>query len=145
MLTRLSGESGQSLVLAIGLVAITLLVISAVLAASAVNLKARQLLAAADGAVIAAVDEFELLQGGPTPRIELDPQRLSQAVQRYLSDTGAAARFDNLSVGGIQVLSDGQGASITLHATVSPPIIGWVIPQGIPIHVDSTARTVLSR
>src|SRR5690606_39545800 len=41
---RLGDEDGQSLVLAIGLCAITLLTISVVLAASAVNLKARQLL-----------------------------------------------------------------------------------------------------
>ena len=138
-------EDGQSLVLVIGLVAITLLVISVVLAASAVNLKARQLLSAADGAVIAAVDEFELVDGGASPQIRLDPDRLSQAVQRYLGDTQATARFEGLSVGAIEIMPDGQGATIELRATVNPPIIGWVVPAGIPIHVDASARTVLSR
>lgn len=142
---KAAAEDGQSLVLVIGLVAITLLTISVVLAASAVNLKARQLLAAADGAVIAAVDEFELLQGGPSPQIRLDHDQLAQAVHRYLADTSAAARFDDLSVGQIQIMPDGQGATIELRATVSPPIVGWIIPDGIPIHVDSSARTVLSR
>lgn len=142
---RLRADSGQSLVLSIGLVAITLLVISVVLAASAVNLKARQLLAAADGAVIAAVDEFELVEGGDTPRILLDPQNLAQAVHRYLEDTNATERFDGLSVGDIQIMPDGQGASLELRATVSAPLVGWVIPQGIGIHVQSSARTVLSR
>lgn len=131
--------------LVIGLVAITLLTISVVLAASAVNLKARQLLAAADGAVIAAVDEFELVAGTQTPQIRLDPDQLAQAVQRYLGDTQAATRFDDLGVGQIAIMPDGQGATIQLYATVDPPIVGWVIPGGIPIRVESSARTVLSR
>ena len=140
-----AAEDGQGLVLVIGLVAITLLTISVVLAASAVNLKARQLLAAADGAVIAAVDEFELVDGGEIPQIRLDPDQLAQAVQRYLLDTQAATRFDNLGVGQIRIMPDGQGATIELQATVDPPIVGWVIPGGIPIHVEASARTVLSR
>ncbi|GAA0206380.1 hypothetical protein GCM10009526_30880 [Glutamicibacter creatinolyticus] len=143
---RLGAEdSGQSLVLVIGLVAITLLTISIVLAASAVNLKARQLLAAADGAVIAAVDEFELVGEGPKPEIRLNEQQVSQAVRRYLADTQAHGRFDDLGVGGVGILPDGQGATVQLTARVTPPIVGWLVPAGIPIHVDATARTVLSR
>jgi len=132
-------------VLVIGLVAITLLTISIVLAASAVNLKARQLLASADGATIAAVDEFELVGGGTEPEIRLDGQQVRQAVQRYLSDTGAGGRFNDLAVGTIAILPDGQGATVELRATVDPPIIGWIVPSGIPIQVTATARTVLSR
>lgn len=142
---RLGDEDGQSLVLAIGLCAITLLTISVVLAASAVNLKARQLLSLADGAVVAAVDEFEFVADGGRPKIQLEQQRVHRAVQQYLSDVGAAGRVDNLRIARVQIMSDGQGASLKLSGSVQPPIVGWIIPSGVPITVESTARTVLSR
>ncbi|WP_345473785.1 hypothetical protein QMQ05_05870 [Glutamicibacter ectropisis] len=143
--TWASSEDGQSLVLAIGLCAITLLTISVVLAVSAVNLKARQLLSIADGAVVAAVDEFEFVANGPNPRIELNEHRVTQAVGKYLSDVGATNRIDNLKISSVTIRSDGQGANLKLSGTVQPPIVGWIVPDGIPISVNSTAQTVLSR
>ena len=133
------------MVLAIGLCAVTLLTISVVLAASAVNLKARQLLSIADGAVVAAVDEFEFVADGPNPRIELNQQRVQQAVSRYLSDVGAAGRIDSLRISSVSIRSDGQGATLQLSGSVQPPIVGWIVPNGVPITVNSTAQTVLSR
>ncbi len=138
-------EEGQSLVLAIGLCAVTLLTISVVLAASAVNLKARQLLSLADGAIVAAVDEFEFVADGGAPRIQLTAQQVQQGAQRYLADVGAAGRIDNLAIASVAVLPGGQGAEIALTGTVTPPLVGWVVPSGIPITVHSSARTVLSR
>lgn len=142
---NLRNEDGQSLVLAIGLCAITLLTISVVLAASAVNLKARQLLSIADGAVVAAVDEFEFVADNGNPRIQLDEQRVQQAVQQYLSDVGAAGQVENLRIGRVQIMPDGQGANLQLSGSVQPPIVGWLVPGGVPISVESSARTVLSR
>lgn len=138
-------ERGQALVLAIGLCAITLLTVSVVLAASAVNLKARQLLSMADGAAVAAVDEFEFVAGAGAPRIELSADRVRQGAQKYLSDIGAGNRIDDLGIASVVVLPGGQGAELVLTATVSPPIVGWIVPGGIPITVHSTAQTVLSR
>ncbi len=145
LLRRIRSEDGQSLVLAIGLCAITLLTISVVLAASAVNLKARQLLSVADGAIVAAVDEFEFVGDGGQPRIELNHSQVRAAVQRYLQDVDAGQRIDNLTIGSVQILPDGQGATLSLTGSVQPPIIGWIVPSGVSIHVNSTARTVLSR
>ena len=102
------------MVLAIGLCAITLLTISVVLAASAVNLKARQLLSVADGAIVAAVDEFEFVGDGGQPRIELNHSQVQAAVQRYLQDVDAGQRIDNLRIGSVQILPDGQGATLLL-------------------------------
>ncbi|GAA1410016.1 hypothetical protein AUR04nite_25140 [Glutamicibacter uratoxydans] len=138
-------EAGQSLVLAIGLCALTLLTISVVMGASAVNLKARQLLAIADGAVVAAVDEFEFVADEGSPRIQLTTDQVSQGVRRYLADIGASGRIDNLEIGSVRILPGGQGAELTLKGTVSPPIVGWVVPSGITIEVSSSAQTVLSR
>ncbi len=138
-------EDGQSLVLAIGLCAITLLTISVVLAVSAVQLKARQLLSIADGAVVASVDEFEFVADGPNPRIQLSQQRVQQAVAQYLSDVGASGRVDNLQIRSVQIRPDGQGATLELSGSVQPPMVGWIVPEGVPISVNSTAQTVLSR
>ncbi|WP_159611657.1 hypothetical protein [Glutamicibacter sp. JC586] len=142
---QLASEDGQSLVLAIGLCAITLLTISVVLAVSAVQLKARQLLSIADGAVVASVDEFEFVADGPNPRIQLNQQRVQHAVAKYLSDVGATGRVDNLQIRSVQIRPDGQGATLELSGSVQPPIVGWIVPQGVPISVNSTAQTVLSR
>lgn len=140
-----AGEEGQSLVLAIGLCALTLLTISVVLAVSAVQLKARQLLSIADGAVVASVDEFEFVADGPNPRIQLNQQRVQNAVAKYLNDVGARGRVDDLRIASVQIRPDGQGATVELTGSVQPPIVGWVVPHGVPISVDSTAQTVLSR
>ncbi|MGP9817451.1 pilus assembly protein TadG-related protein [Glutamicibacter sp. 363] len=145
LLRTARAEDGQSLVLAIGLCAITLLTISVVLAASAVNLKARQLLSVADGAIVAAVDEFEFVADGGQPRIELNQAQVQAAVQRYLQDVDAGQRVDNLAIGSVQILPDGQGARLSLTGSVQPPIIGWIVPSGVNISVNSSARTVLSR
>lgn len=138
-------EEGQSLVLAIGLCALTLLTISVVLAVSAVQLKARQLLSIADGAVVASVDEFEFVADGPNPRIQLNQQRVQNAVAKYLNDVGARGRVDDLRIASVQIRPDGQGATVELTGSVQPPIVGWVVPHGVPISVNSTAQTVLSR
>lgn len=140
-----ASEEGQSLVLAIGLCALTLLTISVVLAVSAVQLKARQLLSIADGAVVASVDEFEFVADGPNPRIQLNQQRVQNAVAKYLNDVGASGRVDDLRIASVQIRPDGQGATIELTGSVQPPIVGWVVPHGVPISVNSTAQTVLSR
>lgn len=140
-----SEDRGQSLVLAIGLVAITLLTISVVIGASAVNLKARQLLSIADGAIVASVDEFQFVDRGQEPSIRLTEAQVRQGVQRYLSDIDAASRIEGLEIGSIRIRPDGRGAELVLRGTANPPIVGWVVPSGIPVEARSSAQTVLSR
>ncbi len=142
---RWSQDSGQSMVLAIGLTAVTLLVISAVMAAAAVNLKARQLLALADSAVVAAVDEFEFHTDEQGAQLVLSGNQVEQAASTYLSDVHAEDRFAGLHIKSVVLSSDRQGATLHLGASVSPPIVGWIIPDGIPISVASSARSILSR
>lgn len=143
--TAFCEDRGQSLVLAIGLVAISLLTISVVMGASAVNLKARQLLSIADGAIVASVDEFQFVDNGDEPSIRLTEEQVMQGVQRYLSDIDASSRIDGLEIGTIRIRPDGQGAELVLRGTARPPIVGWVVPSGIPVEVRSSAQTVLSR
>lgn len=126
-------EEGQSLVLAIGLCAITLLTISVVLAASAVNLKARQLLSLADGAIVAAVDEFEFVADGGAPRIQLSADQVQQGARRYLADVGASGRVDNLGIASVHVLPGDRAPKSCLPAPSARPSSAGSCPPGSPL------------
>ena len=140
------GEHGQSMILIIGMVAISLLAISVVLAATAVNVQAHKLLSVADGAVAAAADNFELSAGGgEIASLRLQPSEVRNAAEKYLADIDARTGFSNLRIVSAGVEPDGVTAHVRLGAVVHPPIIGWVVPRGVSIHVESHARTLLSR
>lgn len=139
-------ETGQSMVLIIGLIAVSLLAISVVFAATAVNISAHKLLSLADGAVAAAADNFELTAGGEEiATIRLQPAEVRHAAEKYLSDTNAHAGITGLHIISAGVAGDSVTAHVRLGAVVHPPIIGWVVPRGVPIQVDAYARTLLSR
>ncbi|MET1035181.1 MAG: hypothetical protein ABWX68_08110 [Arthrobacter sp.] len=142
-----SGEQGQTLILVIGYVAIALLAVSATLAATAVNTEARRLLSVADGAVVAAADSFSVAGGGEGAPLDLvlTDAAVRSAAAAYVADTGAPARFDGFAV--LVAAADGDGATarVRLGASVRPPIVGWFVPEGIPISVESSARTALER
>ena len=139
-------EAGQSMVLIIGMVAIALLAISVVLAATAVNVQAHKLLSVADGAVAAAADNFELTAGGEDiATLRLQPSEVRHAAEKYLVDVNAGAGFSNLHIVAAGVEPDAVTAHVRLGAVVHPPIIGWVVPGGVNIRVDAYARTLLSR
>lgn len=140
-------EAGQSMILIIGYVVIVLLAVSATLAATLVNTQARQLLSVADSAVTAAADSFEVQSSGDTDSIQihLSDEGVAAATTKYVADVGAASRFDGFSVASAGASRDGTTAVVRLSAVVRPPIIGWFVPRGIPINVESSARTGLTR
>ena len=139
-------ESGQSMILIIGMVAIALLVISVVLAATSVNAQARKLLSVADGAVAAAADNFELnADGAQEATLQLNPARVRAAASKYIADVGAGSQFGNLHIISASVQGDTLTAHLKLGAVVHPPIIGWIVPAGVSISVEAKARTLLTR
>ncbi|GAA1498841.1 hypothetical protein [Paeniglutamicibacter kerguelensis] len=139
-------EAGQSIILIIGMIALALLTISVVLAATAVNVQARKLLSVADGAVAAAADNFELdATGQSEASLRLNPAEVRAAAGKYLDDIGAGADFADLRIVSAGVQGDGLTAHLRLGAVVHPPIFGWVVPTGVGISVESKARTLLSR
>ncbi len=140
-------EAGQSMILIIGYVVIVLLAVSATLAATLVNTEARKLLSVADSAATAAADSFEIENesGSDTLRIRLSDSGVAAAASKYVSDVGAASRFEGFSITRAGASGDGMTAVIGLRAVVRPPIVGWFVPAGIPISVESSARTGLTR
>ncbi|GAA3682109.1 hypothetical protein GCM10023081_20240 [Arthrobacter ginkgonis] len=144
-----TGEEGRILVLAAGYVSIALLAVSGTLAATAVTTEARRLLSVADGAATAAADRYTVAQGqgegtGAVGLVLTDAAVRAAALE-YARDTGATVRFDGFTVLSAGADPAGSTAHIRLGATVHPPIVGWFVPAGIPISVESNARTILTR
>lgn len=144
-----SSESGQVGVLIIGYVLLALLVITAIAGASSVYLGHKKLLSAADGAALAAADTFSLSQvqgtGGNTPAAVLEGAMVTAEVQRYLSESGAGERIDSLQIAPETGTPDGRTAQVVLTAVVHPPIVNFLVPDGIRVSAQSDARARLTR
>nr|WP_307857617.1 pilus assembly protein TadG-related protein [Paenarthrobacter sp. DKR-5] len=141
-------EQGQIMVLVIGYLLLSLLLVSVVVAASGVYLEHKKLLALADGAAVAAADSFTLGQvqsSGGAPVAALSAERVRSTVAGYVQKYGAAARFDGLAVGQGTGTPDGRTAQVELSAVAHPPLVNFLVPDGIPITAVSVARSRLTR
>ncbi|MBE0008651.1 MULTISPECIES: pilus assembly protein TadG-related protein [unclassified Arthrobacter] len=136
------------MVMVIGYVLLSLLTLTVVLAASAVYLDRQKLLSVADGAALSAADTFGLAEPAPdatAPLPELDSGTVRTSVQNYLELTGAGARFNGLSVDPATGAPDNRTARVVLTAVVHPPVVNFLVPEGIPIVVTADARSELTR
>ncbi|MBO0595054.1 hypothetical protein I2485_08580 [Nesterenkonia sp. E16_7] len=143
-LRRLEQEdAGQSSILILGMLLVVLLLVSVMAGATAVNLEARKLLSAADGAASAAAQAAEQGASGAGPRVNSD-QVLAQA-QNYLAVSGADRRFSDLAVSRTWVTDTGETAHVELAAVVDLPLVSVILPAQVPITVESHARVSLNR
>ncbi|WP_422390120.1 pilus assembly protein TadG-related protein [Arthrobacter sp. N1] len=141
-------EDGQVGVLIIGYVLVSLLVVTVVLAVSSVYIGHKKLLSVADGAALAAADTYSIdvdSGGTTTPLPSLQDARVEESASGYLVATGAAARLDQLTVDPATGAADGRTARVVLTAVVRPPIVNFLVPDGIPIVVQADARAQLVR
>lgn len=136
------------MVLIIGYVLVAMLVTAVVAAASSVYLEHKKLLSLADGASVAAADSFTLGQLQSTsgnPTAVLNGGRVRSTAADYLNRNGAFARFSGLAVSPVTGSPDGSTAVVVLSAAVHPPIVNFLVPDGIRIEATSTARSRLTR
>lgn len=136
------------MMLIIGYVLLALLVTTVVTAASSVYLEHKKLLSLADGASVAAADSFTLGQlqsASGSPTAVLSAGRVRGTAADYLGRDGAFARFSGLAVAPVTGSPDGSTAVVVLSAQVHPPIVNFLVPDGIRIEATSTARSRLSR
>lgn len=144
------GEDGQVGVLVIGYLLVSLLVVTVVLAVSAVYIEHKKLLSAADGAALAAADDYSIdggirAEGATTPLPTLKDSGVEESTAGYLTSTGADARFEQLSIDPATGAPDGRTARVVLTAVVRPPIVNFLVPAGIPIVAQADARAQLTR
>ncbi|MHA7281709.1 pilus assembly protein TadG-related protein [Arthrobacter sp. TMS2-4] len=142
-------EDGQIGVLVIGYLFVCLLVVTVVLAVSAVYIEHKKLLSAADGAALAAADNYSIDVGEgvdtTTPLPTLQDSGVEESAAGYLAATGAGDRFEQLSVDPATGAEDGRTARVVLTAVVRPPIVNFLVPGGIPIIAQADARAELVR
>ncbi|MEV7661042.1 Tad domain-containing protein [Paenarthrobacter sp. NPDC089316] len=140
-------EDGQITVLILGYVVLALLLATVVMAASAMYLEHKKLLSLADGAALAASDSYlvEDLQGGTVPSVTLVDDRVLAATQSYLAKSKAFADHDRLEVGEGTGSEAGGTAVVVLRAVAHPPVISFLVPDGIVIEAKATARSRLTQ
>lgn len=143
-----ASDEGQTTVLVVGLTVVCLLLATVILAVTTVNLEARKLLSAADEATMAAADSFTIAieEGGDSGHAPvLADAEAAEAVAGYLAAAGAHGRFDGLVVESVSVGDGGQTVDVVLTATARPPIVNWIVPDGVRIVATSSSRTALTR
>ncbi|WP_104118115.1 pilus assembly protein TadG-related protein [Arthrobacter sp. B1805] len=137
-------EDGQVGILVIGYLLVSLLVLTVVLAVTAVYIEHKKLLSAADGAALAAADDYSIdigtVGGTTTPRPTLRDAGVEESAEGYLAATGAGTRFETLSIDPATGAPDGRTARVVLTAVVRPPIVNVLVPDGIPIVAQANAR-----
>ncbi len=143
-----TSEDGQITVMIIGYVALALLVATVVMGISSVYLEHKRLLSLADGASLAAADSYtlgEVASQGGSPSAVLNPARVRSVAADFVARSPASARFDALAVDGATGTPDGSTAVVVLTAAVHPPVVNFLVPDGILIEATSTARSRLTR
>lgn len=142
------GEDGQVMVLILGYVALALLVTTVVIGISSVYLEHKRLLSLADGASLAAADSFmlgEVETQGSAPSAVLNPARVRNVAADFVARSPASRRFDGLAISAGTGSPDGFTAVVVLTAAVHPPVVNFLVPDGIIIEATSTARSQLTR
>ncbi|UVJ38292.1 pilus assembly protein TadG-related protein [Arthrobacter sp. CJ23] len=136
------------MVLIVGFVLIALLLATVVTAVSAVYIEHKKLLSMADGASVAAADSYTLgqLEGAAgEPSALLNGERVRNVTQSYLTSNSAYSRFDRLAIAAGTGSPDNATAEVVLSAVAHPPVVSFLLPDGILIDARSTARSRLTR
>ena len=136
-------DEGTILILTMFFCALALVVVLVVTAATSLYLERKRLFTMADGAALAGAESFELAEmtlAGDQLRPVLKPDEVRAAVQEYL-DAAPHPDMEGLSVAEA-TSSDGVSATVTLHAYWRPPMVAWVLPEGVPLDVTVVARSV---
>lgn len=142
---RTPHDEGQIMVLLIGYVLLALLVVIVVAGAGSLYLGQKRLLSIADSAALAAADTFELNGGSASsnPGTLLTHRGVLAATQHYLASIETPEGLSNIVLNPSTGAGDSRTAHVSVSAVVHPPFINFLVPDGIPITVTSTARANL--
>ena len=137
-------DTGSTLPLVIGLVALCLAVILVATAATSLVLARMRLLSLTDGAALAAAEGFALADlrvDNGVLRAELTDAAALAAAEAAI----AATPIDGLEAVELVAASapDGRSAVVTVAAMWRSPLPIWLVPDGLPLQATSTARVVL--
>ncbi len=144
LIDALQDDRGSILPLIAGFGALALGVVLLVSAATSLYLERARLFTLADGAALVAAESFELSSVRPTPEGELRPRLTDKQVVTAAADYLERAPGSRLD--GLRLVSattpDGLSARVTLAAVWAPPVLSLFVPEGIPLQVTATSRSV---
>jgi hypothetical protein len=139
-----SDEQGSILPLVFGFFAIALALVLVVTAATSLYLERSRLYTLADGAALAGADSFApdaaTLDADGAVRPQLDGERVRAAASDYLK---AATTTRHTPVTLVTAGSpDGRSARVRLAENWRPPLFSVVVPHGVHLEVEGSARPV---
>ncbi|MCW4386593.1 pilus assembly protein TadG-related protein [Salinibacterium sp. SYSU T00001] len=138
----LRDESGSTLILTIFYAALSLVLILLVTAATSLYLERKRLFTLADGAALAGAEAFDLTDVTTVasgPGVVLDDSRVSAAVAAHVA--AVPHDFEGLVIERAES-PGGSGAVVGLSALWRPPVVSLLVPEGIRIGVEASARSV---
>lgn len=136
-------EDGSVLLLTVFYAVLSLVLILGVVAATSLYLERKRLFTIADGAALAGAEAFALdaVRGGSdTPRPTLTSAEVAAAVADYL-ERAPRSGLERVTVTRA-ASADGTSAIVGLRAAWRPPVLALLLPDGVPIEVTVSARSV---
>ena len=127
------------MVMGVGLIALCLLAVTALVDVSAAFLQRQQVMAVADAAAIAGAQAIDLpayYAHGASSATRLDPARVEAAVERHLARSDARAVIPGLVLS--RVWSDGGQVVVAMSAPVRLPFLSGLF--GGEVSVESWAQ-----
>ncbi len=141
---RLREDDGSTLPLLIGAGVLGLVLALLVAAASSLYLERKQLLVLADGAALVGAEAFGLddvrVGADGEMSVRLDSAEVEEAVRGYLAEN-PIGEFDGLVLEEATSV-DGRSATVVMSAVWAPPVLAHLVPVGLRIEAEATARTV---
>ncbi len=142
----LADDRGSILPLIAGFVALALVLVLLVTAATSLYLERKRLFTLADGAALVGAESFDLDDVAIVDG-ELRPALASADVARDV-----AAYLREAPLGGLDEVvleraasDDGVTAVVSLSSYWRPPVVTLFVPEGVRIDVTAEARSVLQR
>lgn len=143
-----SRDDGQLILLILVYAMIAALLVTVVVNVSKVYLYRRSLVAAADGAALAAANRPDLaaVYNGAGPTLPLSGPGAEAAARQYARDAQLEERFDGFAI--VDVQTNGTTVTVTMHADVRMPFLNLLSDRyasGYPVHATARARSPLTR
>ena len=140
---RYRNEEGQTSVFITGATVVVLLVALTITAIMSVTLQHRKLLSLADSAAQSAATAFTL-DDPDSFTLTITHGTATNQVSQHLDNVEAATRFPNLRVEQVRVTDD-RTVTVRLSATAHPPVVNWIVPDGVVVTAEGSARTQLTQ
>jgi hypothetical protein len=126
---------------------VALLMATVMIAVTALYLEHKKLLSLADGAALAAADSYVVgdIGSGTSPSPTLVDSRVWGEANAFLQAADAFTQHDQLAIASGTGGAPGGTAVVVVTAVAHPPVVSFLLPDGIVVEAKSTARSRLTQ